>query len=422
MGKDDRPPPWEHLSILSVPVAIIGAAYTVLPFVSGCGRVLTADSMILDASIVASADSSSKGGCLGGCPVGLSCVGAECACSTTSCPGCCAPGACLSGTTIQACGAAGQACATCNGATCSGGRCTSSATKPILLLFGGYTIPDTLDDTWSFDGTSWTELTPNAFPPGRGFATMATLDDRVVLFGGQVSAAGPILNDTWAFDGSMWTQIQTKTSPPVRTQAAMAAVGGHLVLFGGLDSSQHALGDTWMFDGSDWTRLTTTTFPPLSYASVAPLGDTVILFGGLSHVGIDTTFVSETWTLRGADWSDLSIETQPSPRVFESMATIPGDAAILLFSGNENVDADELLNDTWTFDGEAWSALSVANSPAPRQWAPLAPFQSGLVLFGGASGLTLLGDTWTFSDSTWQSVPVPLAPGPRAASAMAQLP
>ena len=55
---------------------------------------------------------------------------------------------------------------------------------------------------------------------------MATLANKVVLFGGQL--AGP-LDDTWEWDGAAWTLKSPSTRPPARYSHAMATVGDKIV-------------------------------------------------------------------------------------------------------------------------------------------------------------------------------------------------
>jgi hypothetical protein len=90
----------------------------------------------------------------------------------------------------------------CRTGTCSEGVCK----RGTVVLFGGFTLPTHADsnDTWTFDGTRWTQLSVSNAPPARSFAAMATLGNEVVLFGG---AAIGFLNDTWMFDGTSWTQV-----------------------------------------------------------------------------------------------------------------------------------------------------------------------------------------------------------------------
>jgi hypothetical protein len=62
---------------------------------------------------------------------------------------------------------------------------------------------------------------------------MATLGSEVVLFGGQSAIAffvggqadgGGFLGDTWTFDGSVWTQVSVSSPPPPRFEATMATL------------------------------------------------------------------------------------------------------------------------------------------------------------------------------------------------------
>src|ERR1035438_5569144 len=71
-------------------------------------------------------------------------------------------------------------------------------------------------------------------------------------------------NDTWTWDGSNWTQKSPQTSPPGRTYAAMAydSARGQAVLFGGNGSGNPYLGDTWVWDGSNWTQESLQNGPP----------------------------------------------------------------------------------------------------------------------------------------------------------------
>jgi hypothetical protein len=66
----------------------------------------------------------------------------------------------------------------------------------------------------------------------------------VVLFGG--FNGGALLDDTWTWNGSDWTQQHPATSPSARETTSVAYDGatGTVVLFGG-NGSEGALGDTW---------------------------------------------------------------------------------------------------------------------------------------------------------------------------------
>src|SRR5487761_1470297 len=119
------------------------------------------------------------------------------------------------------------------------------------VLFGGCCHPDgsSFGDTWTWDGTTWTQQHPATSPLVRYLASMTydAATSTAVLFGG--SSSSPNLADTWTWDDTTWTQQHPATSPPGRAAAAMAydAAAGSAVLFGGATtaSGPYLKGDTW---------------------------------------------------------------------------------------------------------------------------------------------------------------------------------
>ena len=56
--------------------------------------------------------------------------------------------------------------------------------------------------------------------------------------------------------------------------------------------------------------------------------------------------------------------------------------------------------DTWIWNGTAWSALTTAGTPPPGRWRGGMAYDSGrdvVVLFGGTTVDTYLQDTWELS-------------------------
>jgi N-acetylneuraminic acid mutarotase len=169
-----------------------------------------------------------------------------------------------------------------------------------VVLFGGASNDSNgspLGDTWVWNGSTWTEEFPAASPSAREDALMAydAATKQVVLFGG-VPASSTYecelcLNDTWVWNGNTWTEEHPATSPPGRIGAVMAydAATGQVVLFGGFNWSSSedapvALNDTWVWNGSTWTEEFPATSAPDStdatMAYDAAIGD-VVLFGGI---------------------------------------------------------------------------------------------------------------------------------------------
>jgi hypothetical protein len=149
-----------------------------------------------------------------------------------------------------------------------------------------------------------------------------------VLFGG-TNSSGSDLNDTWTWNGTSWTQMSPSTSPSVRDSAMMAydASLGKIVLFGGIYNGT-SLNDTWTWNGSKWTQLSPSTSPePLEGAGMdydASTG-TVILFGGKDYSSWNIIDISsKTWSFNGTTWTQLTPSTHPSARSRVSLVTTRG--------------------------------------------------------------------------------------------------
>jgi hypothetical protein len=76
-----------------------------------------------------------------------------------------------------------------------------------------------LGDTWLWDGSTWTSPTSSG-PSARVYPTMATLNGKVVLFGGMTAAGAQ--GDTWIWDGATWSNPTITGGPGKRCGAMMA--------------------------------------------------------------------------------------------------------------------------------------------------------------------------------------------------------
>jgi N-acetylneuraminic acid mutarotase len=285
-----------------------------------------------------------------------------------------------------------------------GGALTSA------VLFGGYDLAD----TWTWDGASWAQRDVTG-PSARDNAMMAGFGGDVFLFGGAGTDQGQpdvVLSDTWRFDGSTWTQLTPATRPSARASAGMASRGSELVVFGGNPGapSTTPLADTWTFDGTTWTQHDVKGPAARVWPMMAPLGDAVVvLFGGQDFSEDD---FGDTWSWNGSAWTELKV-SGPVARSSAVMASVGGK--IVLFGG---LAASGALADTWTFDGAAWTNVNVAG-PAARSSAAFAVVAGKLVVYGGDPSVGgALDDTWTWDGAAWIQLVVPSPPA-REASSMA---
>src|SRR5262249_46248534 len=93
-------------------------------------------------------------------------------------------------------------------------------------------------------------------PPARedgGLATDST--GNVVLFGGFQAATDTYLGDTWTWDGTSWTEQHPADSPTPRAGFGMVYDGARhqVVLWGGSDGYT-TFQDTWVWNGVGWKQ------------------------------------------------------------------------------------------------------------------------------------------------------------------------
>ncbi len=291
-----------------------------------------------------------------------------------------------------------------------------------IVLFGGSGYNGLRNDTWTYDGTNWTQQTPPNSPPARYLASMAfdPSSGEIVLYGGFDNSG--FRNDTWTYDGTNWTQQTIANSPPARYGASMAfdPSTGEVVLFGGFDNSGPR-NDTWTYDGTNWAQQTTANSPPARYvASMAfdPSTGEIVLFGGSDNSG----FRNDTWTYDGTNWTQQTTANSPPARYGASMAFDPSTGEIVLFGGFDN---SGFRNDTWTYDGTNWTQQTIANSPPARYGASMAfdPSTGEVVLFGGFDNSGPRNDTWTYGPpadaaSDWSERAPATSPPARAYASM----
>jgi hypothetical protein len=160
-----------------------------------------------------------------------------------------------------------------------------------VVYFGGSTGSEAFDKwnhTWEWDGVDWTEKTTTVKPSARVAPAMATYGNKVVLFGGgslaaaQINPPYPPRDDTWEWDGTVWTQRSPQVSPEPRqnASAALAAVGSKLVLFGGESAQGAPVSTAWEWDGTVWTPRTGALPPARTGGVLAPFADRAVLYGG----------------------------------------------------------------------------------------------------------------------------------------------
>jgi hypothetical protein len=228
----------------------------------------------------------------------------------------------------------------------------------------------------------------------------------IVLFGGCSGTvdACTFLNDTWTWNGTTWTQQFPPISPSPRvTSIAYDEATRTSVLFGGTGSAG-ALADTWTWHGvaKVWTRQTPAASPSSRQAPLAydPATQTVVLFGGgnweVEVPGSGGLAYGDTWTWNGANWVQEFPSSAPSARSFFSMAYDGNLGQLVLFGGAVGGDWPNSTNDTWTWNGSNWTQIYPAVVPPNRYnfGMDYDSYSKVIVMFGGDSTGPSRNDTW----------------------------
>lgn len=246
---------------------------------------------------------------------------------------------------------------------------------------------------WVLTGNSWS-LQPGAVPSPRLDAALAfdAARDQLVVFGGN-NPGFALLDDTWRWNGTTWTLAPTPTRPPARLGAAMAfdRTRSVVVLFGGQSSGGGPFpyfADTWEWNGVVWQQRLPSTSPParlLPSMAFDPVSGGVLLFGGIGSGPGSGTIYTDSWTWNGTNWTQHQPATPPPARIWQGMVTDLDRQRIVLFGG-QGGDAF-----TWQWDGSQWHADNLP-SPGSR-------FRFGMVYDAAARRVVVHGGQWTTGSS-----------------------
>lgn len=162
--------------------------------------------------------------------------------------------------------------------------------RMVLVAEGDKTMPPIL---WEYDGatSSWTEKSPPPFA-SRNRHAMVFDGTRVLLYGGKLqhNLVGPDLSDTWSYDGTTWTEIAGAGGIERSRHVMVWDRTLHKAIVGYGTSTNVAANDVSIFNGASWLP-TVHTPPGRNYSAMAyqdHLGNSV-MFGGIG--------LADTWTL-----------------------------------------------------------------------------------------------------------------------------
>lgn len=175
-----------------------------------------------------------------------------------------------------------------------------------LLVNGG--LNNSLNDTWEFDLTTktWALITTVHAPNGRTGHAMSydPVNHVVVLFGGWHGTSGTGTNDTWTYDGTDWTQQNADGTGGVPNQKNYASLTydsyrGKHYLYGGADGYNNAVNGLWEYDvgANTWTFKSPSGGSPGNRYLHVPIYDSnrkkLVITGGMSD--FYSNFYNDVW-------------------------------------------------------------------------------------------------------------------------------
>ncbi|MCA8954559.1 MAG: hypothetical protein KDC87_00715 [Planctomycetes bacterium] len=318
-----------------------------------------------------------------------------------------------------------------------------------VILFGGRDQNGDLDDTWRFDGTNWakitipsTKLTPlprsrhvmsyhpptarilmvggnHAFmvPNGGHYewngsewaflyfngapqhfvrldgATLIYDENRkvTVLHGGQAddpSLTNELFVEPYEWNGTNWTTPPDLQRPRPRSNPAMAYDSDRrrLVVANGYYDALRIAPGTYEFDGVRFYQLNPGTEPSVAEAGMGydPTRKVCVLFGGFD-TGL--SIVDRTWEWNGTAWTQKTPTTRPPARLRGQVVWDTRNNRLLLVGGESSFSGQGVF-DVWTWNGTAWTQVTLPSSPAPSTWIGRVAYDSfrGVLVSQTATG------------------------------------
>lgn len=261
-----------------------------------------------------------------------------------------------------------------------------------FVLYGGQTVKGSSDETWLWDGTRWRVASPVHKPAARRAAAMAwdPASHRIVMYGGLVAdqLEGHEVGETWTWDGSDWTEVDPGPGPPgARQGASLVTAGDRVLLFGGHVFNVTYYGDAWSWNEGTWTPADRAPRPPGRGGAAAAWDSStssLLVYGGdgLNAAGGPGAFgtpLADGWALRDSKWTSLG-DGLPGQTTLASVIWTQGGFVLLL-----GMHCPNPSDAAWAWDGIKWRPLESPGIPA-RWAAAVAQAPDGTaLLFGGSN-------------------------------------
>lgn len=280
-----------------------------------------------------------------------------------------------------------------------------AVTKPLLAYDAArnQVIMLGLDDklatqmyTYDAGAGTWNHATPAAVPPcvNEGALTWQSSNE-TVLYSGGVCSNSAAADDTYEWDGSTWNKVEVVTAATRLFGAALAFDDSRqiAVMFGGTPVFGTPVADTWLYASKAWVTINDPSRPDprsLMAFTTDPVNNTIWMFGGWDGVVSRSDF----WQYQNGAWSEVSAEGTPAACVTPLSAYDTDRQKLVLVCADSS---------TFEWDGAAWKSFTPKTTPPYHQFGSMVydPTLKKTVLFGGYDGGNYLDETWTWDGTAW---------------------
>jgi hypothetical protein len=265
--------------------------------------------------------------------------------------------------------------------------------------------------SWTFDGSSWTEIGGTYINNSWGYfgtsAVQVMQKQGDYLYAGLGATNGSAL--VWRFDGTNWQLVGGQgvhgswAPNTYESVLSMASYGGDVYV--GLGSNANDA-EVWKWDGSTWTKIGGDSINSgwtTNYEEVNSLAS----YGGYLYAGLGNSATDgEVWRWDGSSWTKIGGDsinsgwTNYADNVY-SMAIYDGKLVVGLGRGTGEAEL-------WQWDGSAWTKIggdSVAgswNTTTYQSVESLMPYNGKL--YAGLGNVAGSGTLWEYDGSTWTKV------------------
>ena len=255
---------------------------------------------------------------------------------------------------------------------CGLGAATLSNALYVMGGFGDDSNYNPKPNTYRFDGTNWTEVSPMP-AAGGGYTAADTLNGVIYATGGN---SYPITN-LFRFNGTSWTQAPGWPAP--RFEPSLAALNGSPYLAGGATVANYVMAtNVYRLNGTSWTEVASLPHAGRDPAS-AVLNGAWYIIGG-SDYGCNVAYTN-VYRYDGTNWTEVA--PLPAPRTYLGAGVLNG--AIYVFGGRDCISGGE--TNTYRYDGTNWT--EVAGLPVDAEVIAGGTLNGSLYAVGGYTGQTI---------------------------------